>query len=666
MAIYKSAVNRNNGNSTLALELTEQGQGVVRYKLTVAGNGYGFWNNYGRSTAKVIINGQTVANRTGLNIDTRNRTVTLAEGTTNVGNRASVSFSASMVADEMTASLSGTFNLTQSANRSQLSTYSLAGTAISRAQVGETIQLRINKDKPHYTHTLRAGMGGDPYTIATKTGSSAVNWAIPSNWASKYFAGKTTSYVTLYADTYDGNNLIGTDTVRLDLYLGSGVKPVINSVTVTEANQSLKNLGITDFYQSISRLKFSVRASARDGAVITSYRITFNDQTARGESSAWIFNNTNISGKIPYTVQVFDSRGASAWYEGTVDLKYYIEPYLTSMEVSRADNNDKGANADVSAGHTVIGSPDKNGMNITVHTKPKNGSDWTLRYSATSRVRDFKQKISLGNQLDPYTAYDVRLTLSDQFNTTTAIHTLPQASFTLVLGADTPNVGVNMAPKIARGLDVDGGGRFTEPVEVLGGLQGAIIPNGTDLNTITQPGIYIAELSPATKRLANYPADYPFSLEVTKGIEPIQRVTINSILGQQIYVRSKYIGSNNWSEWSALVPQSFSGITYTRNDGWCKTVKHGDRLLEFFGEMKLVYSSTNRMKRTFTFPEFFNEIPAVILTPRWQSGSVSISQVGVVFSENVTKTNCVFTATGANFKSDDILYINFSIKGKWG
>lgn len=464
MTTYSS--NIINGTGFIRLEIRQESQNIanntstVYYKLYIQGeDGYGFWNEYGTGKTDVYINGSRVHYQTGRNFNIRGGgKQDLASGTTTVKHNEdgskSFSFSASLWSSSATGSISGNFTLSKIPRKSDFSLLNSSGSAITRIDAGDSVNISISKKVSRFTHTVKVSYAGTSETIATKTSSSSVTWSNSSNVVSKYMQGLTSLTLTFSVDTYDGNTLIGSNSKSLTLNVSSSSAPTINSVTISEANINKINIiGATPFYQLLSDLGIVTSASGKNGATIKNISVSIGSYTASGSYA--VIKDVNLSGIQTVKVTVLDSRGMSASTTKSIILNSYKLPNISAFEAYRNSSNSTYASARIVLESTVIST--KNPLSVSVFVSEKGSTaDPKQVYSATVNNGSFNSTISLGGGFDDFKAYDVRLSIADKFKRHQALATIPATSQSLVIGADKPVVGIGKVPTIDKGLEVDG------------------------------------------------------------------------------------------------------------------------------------------------------------------------------------------------------------------
>lgn len=490
MALYSQIL--QGGSGTLFLELNygsqdfANNQTQVNYRLYARGNnGYGFWNLYKKGWTKITLDGSVVHHKTGLNFDLRGgKTQNLASGTATITHNSdgakTFNFRAELWSTSAKGTITGTFTLPTIPRASSFTLTNQSGGQISQAYTGDTIKIKIDKANAGFSHTVRYSIEDSLGTIVTKSGSSEVSYTIPSSFLQSHLSDNDRLNMVIYVDTYNGSTLLGTAQRSLTVKAPEHLKPTIFGVGVRETNQKkISVVGLTPFIQNVSKIEVSFSVAGASGSRVVSTTARLGNQTRTTRPA--VFDRPNVSGDQTIVLTAIDSRGRSYTFNQRITIDAYTPPSVNVFGVSRSRTSDLVANARISASHTPInkGYRNINGMDVVVESREKDGAKWTTRYSAKNNVATFNQSVGIGSDYNASKAYDIRLTVSDQFNSHTAIATLPAGALTLVLGADDPVVGIGKVPQRDKGLDVEDGARFGNIVEIKGDQQTKAIFSGT-------------------------------------------------------------------------------------------------------------------------------------------------------------------------------------------
>ena len=202
------------------------------------------------------------------------------------------------------------------------------------AEMGSSVTVNLKRAADSFTHTLTYSFGKASGTIGTGIGTSAV-WSIPSDLAAQ-IPNAVSGTCVITCKTYNGSVLIGTKTANLTLKIPSSVVPVINSVSITEGAEQLKN-HFTVFVQNNSVLAVSVNAVGAAGSNITKVETKIQDVIYSGTS--FVSALLTVAGDITVNTTVTDSRGRTTTATNTIAVAEYDFPTIYSMSARRIDTS---------------------------------------------------------------------------------------------------------------------------------------------------------------------------------------------------------------------------------------------------------------------------------------------------------------------------------------
>lgn len=624
MATYQ--VDIKNGYSNLYLELTQRNQNfttnssVVAYRLYVRGrNGAGFWNAYHTGWTKVIINGKQVHHQTGRDFNTmRGATQELASGTTTISHNSdgtkTFSYSAELWSSGATGKLSGNFTLTTIPRTATITLLNGYDQTITEAETGEAIKIKIS-DNANFRYIVKYTINGSTGKIKDNVSAGSHEWTVPTGWLSSHLSASTNAIVTLQVETYNSGQLINTQDVRLKIKAPSGTRPSISSIHVSESNtKKTQIIGSTPYYQNLSQLRVQVYASGNSGASITHTQVEFAGQTLIGRDVT--FNPANVSGSQPVKVTVTDSRGRTTTQSQTVYLNSYSLPNIALFSAYRSDSNSRIGYAKLNVSNTVMGS--NNPLSVIVERSEKESNSWSRAYSSTVGNGSLNTTISVGSTFDNFKAYDIRLKISDRFNSHTAVVTLGASSQSLVIGASDPVIGVGKVPTLTKGLDVAG--------EILTDDKLVVNTSSGDFVQFKRNGSTVGRLG---------------------------------VSGSNLTFNGNALG--------ASVKQSSSVTSGSNSNGYW--VKFDDGTLICYGEVTVNYASGARLETKWTLPAAYKKDSLkhtfASKNSYWGESIYNRATVATEFSDAGTVQVRVWSANGDSFKSGQKLRIHTMAIGRW-
>lgn len=459
--------------------------------------------------------------------------------------------------------------------------------SLSNANVpmGTTITIYMNRKSTAFTHTVKYGFGNQGGTIATGV-TDQVNWTVPMSLANA-IPNATAGWGTITVETYNGGTYIGSASVRFDASVPDNIKPSLSGVSHSETVPNVSNL-IGSYVQGLSKIRITIDgASGVYGSSIRSYTIRWENASSNSSSATFDVNN---SGNHDIVAEVVDSRGRKTTKTITgINVLAYSPPRITEFKADRANSNGTlnqlGTYAKVTRTASVsslkVGTTEKNTLTYTIKTKPKSSSTWTTNVSATTLatgVTTLTGSNTIGT-FDATQSYDIRIEVSDKFNTVISIGTISAGQVTMSWGKNGVGIGkiwergvldVYGDVNVDGGITVTNGKKIvfphlingTTPVSPLGiATDGSAVTltEGTDLNTVKTTGIY----------MCNNAVNRPSNIAGWVYIEVIQHN--NSFLSQRVTslwdgrVFQRVSTNNNWSAWKQYTTVESSGANANGN-----------------------------------------------------------------------------------------------------
>lgn len=315
--------------------------------------------------------------------------------------------------------------------RATVPTFSAAST-----EIGSNVTINLNRAADSFTHTLTYAFGKASGTIGADIGTSVV-WSIPSDLAAQ-IPNAVSGTCAITCRTYNGSTLIGTKTANLTLKVPSSVVPVINSVSIIEGAEQLKN-HFTVFVQNNSTLSVSVNAVGSAGSSITKVETKIQDVIYNGTSFVSALITT--AGEIAVNTTVTDSRGRTAKSSSTVSVAEYDFPTIYSMSVKRIDTagneTEDGERISVRIHYSTSNIDNQNGEHENPRTyklqyRRSDETEFTIFESGeASLIHSQSHAYKSAPVISSDNSYVIRLEVADFFKTTVCDVELPTA-FTLM------------------------------------------------------------------------------------------------------------------------------------------------------------------------------------------------------------------------------------------
>lgn len=528
--------------------------------------------------------------------------------------------------------------------------------SVPTINLGSSGTLTINRASNRFTHTVTAKFGSYTQTIASKTSSTSLTFSPPLSWADA-IPNATRGTCTYTIHTYNGSTKIGTKTTTGTLKIAlSGSDPVINSVTVSDAVTETANK-IGAFVQTKSKLKLSINASGKNGATISKCEVVFENVTYSGTTVTTDY--IQGYGNITYTVRVTDSRGVSISQTNTISVLAYSPPTISTFSAFRCVSGgvaqDDGTRLNVSRNWQITPLNNKNTNVWELEYRRSDAETWTN--VANGNGYSVTTSYITSAVFDPDYAYELRVTLTDHWGTSSKIVEIPTA-FTLVdyngSGRSISFGGVSTrgADETAMDIKMDAYDQFGARINnglamYTGGASNAIDPNTTieeliltDINTPISGFMFITTV---------------FYGDKTATANRAQTAIPYSNVSEGIYFRNYYNGA--WGEWKStggdtgwITPTLTSN--FTNNSTQPIQYRKIGKMVEISGTCspsKTLTSSTSYIAM-FTLPEGFRPSKRVVVNCKGSSVASWMALIDtdgtVNFSRYISGADYTNPATG--------------------
>lgn len=175
----------------------------------------------------------------------------------------------------------------------------------SAADIGSNATISISRTSSSFTHTLTYAFGSLSGTIATKTSSTSISWALPTTFYAQIPNSKNgTGSIT--CQTYNGSTLIGSKTCSFVATANEAASKPTLAPTVVDSNTATTALtgDSSKFIKYYSNASVTTGAAARNSSTLKSQKIVCGAKsltTASGtisavESASFTFSATDSRG----------------------------------------------------------------------------------------------------------------------------------------------------------------------------------------------------------------------------------------------------------------------------------------------------------------------------------------------------------------------------------
>jgi hypothetical protein len=359
-------------------------------------------------------------------------------------------------------------------------TYNILGnvpsTNVNEAVVGTTpITTTIEKIVPDSTTTLNYKYDSTVLkTVNLAAGTSDV-YTPPQTIATTHFPNDLTGTLTIEAKTYLGGVEYGTVITTVTLTLPASAAPTC-LCTPTMLAQVIS--GVNAYVQNQSGVQFSVSGSAKLGASIAGYSLSFDG--AMYDTFPAVIPLLTHSGTLSYTLTVTDSRGLTGTASGSIYVYPWQKPvFLIGFACARAtlsgDIDDDAESVlytmSVAASPIEVGGVQYNTLSYQIKSRPIGTETWDLNDPVCAPAGDYalnpEELIMRGGNVAAYTAYqgyEFVVTVQDLFDSAQGNYTIPTNKRQFVLGQDGESFAYG-------GPIIPGQGTFYKAIELLGGIK---------------------------------------------------------------------------------------------------------------------------------------------------------------------------------------------------
>ena len=484
-------------------ELARVDEGWFYVILTADENSYSVENNTSNVTVNIIIqtssyisssysksysisaNGQTSSGSDYISVSGGN--LLAASATFNVGHNSDgtgylsascyqyLNLSSGNYGYKESASLSGGMSLTTIPRASEVSIDGAGSSESNRVELGSTMSIVNTKKNSSFVDDLYYKWYSDSRTGIQGDAGTPYVWTVPTSFATN-LPNATTGWGTIVCSTGTAGNAtwVGSKECYFYVHVPDSFVPTIKSLTISDANGYLTTYG--GFVKGKSSASVVTNgATGVSGSTISSCLVSFGSQTATGLSVSGIVPST--AGSIAVSSTVTDSRGRTATISSTVTVLDWAVPSVTNVACERcsADGTDNpdGSYAKLTWTSSVSSLNSHNTMTCQVATKLSTESTYG---TATTQTSPYIFAASVDN------AYDVKLTVTDAFATSTAYVSI-NTTFSLIdYLADGTGVAFGKAASLSNTFECALTPKFDIAIPVSSGGTGASAKKGARTN----------------------------------------------------------------------------------------------------------------------------------------------------------------------------------------
>ena len=295
------------------------------------------------------------------------------------------------------------------------SSFSLNATS---ATLGSTsVTVNITRSSSSFTHKVYYKFGSNSTTVSSSATTSAT--FTPAIGLSSQIPNATSGTATVYVETYNGSTKIGTVSKTMTFNVPSSVKPTFGSLTASVvANGADTSFG---YVQGKSKCQLYINSpSGSYGSTIKSYKITGNGGTWTTQSTTT--GNLTSSGNITFTATVTDSRGRTSDAKTvTISVQAYSAPSISAFSAARCNSSGTSSSSGTYAKVSTTYSYTSLGGKNTVSSKIEYAISGTSSWVNAGAISSGSSVTVGGGAISVNSSYQIRLTVSDKFTSTSKI-----------------------------------------------------------------------------------------------------------------------------------------------------------------------------------------------------------------------------------------------------
>lgn len=447
---------------------------TLSWSLHVLKSGASTSATWGNCSYGATINGNAYSDSGQVRVEAGGDTVLLT-GTTTVPHNAdgtkTVSLSAS-ISGKIVGSLSASETLATIPRASSF-------VSIPTFTLGTAGTITIKKSDASFKHRITYWFGSAKGNCdSTYWSGTTLTWTPPTTLANQIpNAASGTGTLTLY--TYDASGKqIGTVTAPFTAQLPTSMAPSISAVTAAEATAGLA-AKFGAYVQYKSTIKVVITAAGVYGSTIKSYSVNFDGRTYSG--STITTGTPTTSGDLRLTAKVTDSRGRTASKSITVTVLPYANPAISALRVFRCTSDgtadESGDYVGITYAYAIASVNSKNDALAKTEYKRTALTEWAELMTGS----DYAVNTTVYPEQELLSDYqwDIRLTVSDYFGSTSMTVTLPSAEVLLDLLSSGQGLAIGKTAELEDTMDISWAARFLSNVSMKAGLDAQSLTVGS-------------------------------------------------------------------------------------------------------------------------------------------------------------------------------------------
>lgn len=369
--------------------------------------------------------------------------------------------------------------------------------------VGQSVTINTNRASSSFTHILSyVAPGTSAASIIAQNVGASYTWDIPVTLLS-YFSESDRGVFRIVCDTFNGNTVIGSNSVNLTIYARGAYDTPTYNLNIAEANQTVINSGIGLYLQNKSQIKISLsNISLCYDSPLASYQISIKDS---GNNEVWGVTQTipdsqnkatslsvttpvlTRSGTFTVSTSLYDKRGKYLTNTTTYTSTAYNPPTITQVSATRSNSSGVETPSGTYLKYTFVGS-------IT-SLNSKNSRRWEIGYKRKDSSGSYSYTtIDSSSYSISRTGYTLNLSLSSNYEYDIAFRATDTFGSTIIersLGTDFKLINFNASGKSMAFGGISNRGSNEEYLDsylAVNCLNG-IYSNGTSVETLIENSV---------------------------------------------------------------------------------------------------------------------------------------------------------------------------------
>lgn len=391
-------------------------------------------------------------------------------------------------------------------------------------------------------------------------------------------------------------------------FLGWSTSSSATSATYSAGGSYTANSAAT-LYAVWKVITYTIKFNANGGSGAPSNQTKTYGKTLTLSSTKPTRTNYNFKGwgtsasatTVTYAAGGSYTANAAATLYAVWELAY-VKPRITNVAVTRCDSSgtisDEGQNGLVSFKWAC----DKTVSSIVIKHKLSTSSTWTSTTVSASGTSGTVSQVIGSDGLSIENSYDVQVAVTDNGGSSSITNSLTSMKFSI----DFKSGGTGVA--FGKAAETDDLADFAYKAKFQGGFERLVLANGTDLDTLLTPNVYIGS-NANSAAYVNVPfTSGTFTLEIeSAGPSGQIKQTITCCDKTKARAWERYYYSSAWGEWKCIY--DFQGVVLW-SGGYYMTSGHTITLAEKVSAQRsgisLVFSEyADGAAKNTTFTSFF-------------------------------------------------------------